>query len=302
MHSFIIFFVAAHDVYYYCFGPCEAFRMKYTSHIPQKKADVIVSLNKKDHEPRTQKSMEKWADAEAFQYRLLHKWEDSRPYCTYAMLHQTTVPASKAKLDMFTYPSGERAWKFTSMTNLILIEKPYPQLYNSLALKFNEAIRLYSSVVPATLLSDIRKNVTAQIAQMEMEKMSETMRDVLSSSYKLLGKLSDMEATYPKNVKKEIQQNAFCYEHLKVALSELGFLPKATIDHCDICVFGKSLMDLHFYKDCGTTVKSAIIKQLKYSDDLVGYNNEGVVGGVAEFKNVETDVCRYGKGQFSIGI
>lgn len=78
--------------------------------------------------------------------------------------------------------------------------------------------------------------------------MPEMMEDVLGSCYKLLDKLSDMESTYRKDVNKETQQNDFCYEHLKVTLKELGFLPKPAIKHCDICTFGKSMMDLYFYK------------------------------------------------------
>ena len=45
-------------------------------------------------------------------------------------------------------------------------------------------------------------------------------------------------------------------------------------------------MYLYFYKDCGATVNSAVIKKLEEDDygDLTEYRNKGVVGGVAKFK------------------
>ena len=38
-------------------------------------------------------------------------------------------------------------------------EMPDLQIYNSLAIRFDKAIHLYSSVVPAALLSDITKDI-----------------------------------------------------------------------------------------------------------------------------------------------
>ena len=70
-----------------------------------------------------------------------------------------------------------------------------------------------------------------------------------------------------------------------MALQELGFIPKPTIEQCDICVHGKSLMDMYFYKDGGAVVKSAIIRKFEdLEDNDSDGDNSGVVGGVAEFK------------------
>ena len=94
---------------------------------------------------------------------------------------------------------------------------------------------------------------------------------------KLLARLSEMQRTYQKDVTKETQRNGFCYGHLQSALDEQS----------DSCLFGKSLMDLHFYQEHGSTVSSALVKKLWHSgddDDSLEWN-ESVVGGVAEFKH-----------------
>lgn len=69
-----------------------------------------------------------------------------------------------------------------------------------------------------------------------------------------------------------------------MARIKLGFLPKPNTDHCDIYILEINDWPI-FYKNCGAIVKSAVFKQLKdHCDNLIGYNNEGVVSGVAELK------------------
>ena len=65
-------FIAEHNVYYYTFGPSEAFRRLCSLH---KNGDVstIVSFKKKA-------SFSKWTRCDSFEYKLVHKWEDERPY------------------------------------------------------------------------------------------------------------------------------------------------------------------------------------------------------------------------------
>ena len=41
-------------------------------------------------------------------------------------------------------------------------------------------------------------------------------------NYNLLRKLIEIKSNYEKDVKKEPSRNDFCYQHLKMALQELG--------------------------------------------------------------------------------
>lgn len=88
------------------------------------------------------------------------------------------------------------------------------------------------------------------------------------------------------DINKETQRNEICYNHTKAALNGLDFISKQTIEQSDFCLYGKSTIDMYFYKDCGATVNSAVIKKLEnYEDeDKVGYKC-GVVDGFAEFKS-----------------
>ena len=226
----------------------------------------------------------------------MHKWEDEKPYCIYVLLHPTTEPASKAKLDLFTNSSCERLWRFSSTDSLIPINNPIPQQYNLLATKFKEAIDLYSSIVPSAVLGEVREHLNAQANQLEVQiqaaekgelEVVAFLNHIHIENLKLVARLSEMQCTYQKDVTKETQRNGFCYGHLQSALDELGFIAKPTIEQSDICLFGKSLMDLYFYQEHGSTVSSALVKKLRHSgddDDSLEWN-ESVVGGVAEFKH-----------------
>ena len=172
--------------------------------------------------------------------------------------------------------------------------------------------------MPSVLVTDLKSDVNLQLSQLKLEQDSDkAIQDTIGFCYNMLSKLNDIALIYQKHINKEVQQNDICYQHIKETLDRLGFISKTSIEHCDICKFGKSLMDLYFYKDCGATVNSAIIKKLEEDDcdDLTEYNNEGVaggegvVGGVAEFKvdnifkdtcTLCTDICRYGESWFSI--
>ena len=103
--------------------------MKTTSHVSQRNPNTVVSLNKKDHGVKIQRSLGRWSNAKSFQYQLQHKREDHSPHCIYAMVHHTTDPASKVTLEMFTHHSGDRAWKLTLTKNLIPTVTPFPVTY-----------------------------------------------------------------------------------------------------------------------------------------------------------------------------
>ena len=249
--------------------------MKTTSHVYQRNPNTVVSLNKKDHGVKIQQSLGRWSNAKNFQYQLQHKREDHSPHCIYAMVHHTTDPASKVTLEMFTHHSGERAWKLTSTKNLIPTASPFPVTYEAIAKKFDEAIYLYSSVVPSVLVTDLKRDVNSQLSQLKLKQDSDkAIQDTIDFCYNMLGKLNEIDFIYQKNINKEVQRNDICYQHIKESLDRLGFISKTSIDHCDICKFGKSLMDLYFYKDCGATVNSAIIKKLEEDDygDFTEYN------------------------------
>ena len=75
-------------------------------------------------------------------------------------------------------------------------------------------------------------------------------RDILS----VIDKLMEVGNFYKKDVNREMQRNDFLYIHLKELLKELGFIVKANIKQCSICRYGKSMLDMYFYKDSGKSV------------------------------------------------
>ena len=132
------------------------------------------------------------------------------------------------------------------------MEKVYLIFTKALAAKFFEAMNLYSSVVPSTLLNDIMKDIKIQTSVIESMLGAgevELLKSVYAENLKLLERMADMECTYRKQVNKEIQRNDFCFQRMKGPMSDLGFIPKSTIKQCNICLYGKSLIYLYFYKD-----------------------------------------------------
>lgn len=197
------------------------------------------------------------------------------------MLHQSTEAASKAKFELF-----ENNVRYVQNTPLVPMAIPVPPLYRHLQTKFLEALA-YSSVLPAGLLGDIVRDFEVQKATFDVNysnfainqdttKFLKHVHTYNEQSGKTLSRLVELHHSYQKQVSKEIQRNDFCYTHLKPALDELNFITKPTIDHCDACLFGKSIMDLYFYKQSHEVISSGIVKK--------------VVGGVAEFKSDSGDM------------
>ena len=146
-----------------------------------------------------------WTRRGTFEYKLVHKIEDEHPYCIYVLVHQVTEPASKVKLDLFVDASGEGVWKFTSIESILPINDPIPQQYNNLAVKFHEAINLYSSIVPAALVSQVRKDLNAQVSQLESKlqaiedgevEVVEFLKNYYEDSLKLLVRISQIQCDY----------------------------------------------------------------------------------------------------------
>ena len=286
-----IFFAIEHDVYYYSFGSNQAFRRQHTYH---KKASTNVSFRKKELDRPMQAAFGVWTRSETFEYELVHKMEDQHPHCTYVLLHRVTEPASKAKLNLFVDASGERLWKYTSIESLLPINKPIPQQYKILSEKFHEAINLYSTIVPAALVSKVTEDLNIQFNQLESKLLAiengeveavTSLNNFHKDGLKLMVRLAQIQREYQKDVNKETQRNDFCYSHLKPVLNQLGFTTKQTLEQSDVCIFGKSVMDFCFYQQNSGIVRSAVISQ---PDD-----NESVVGGVAEFKCDDVDLTAH---------
>lgn len=284
-------FVAAHDVYYYLFGQYQTFRIIHSTYL--KKKSNIILLNKREHGSNSAvQSSLKMLNRDDFKYQLTHKWSAHLPYCIYAMVHENTEAASKAKIDQFKWPSGENSWEHVLTTKILKnVKTPWPTRYDPLAVKFQEAIKLYSLVVPKALLIDIEKVLEAQIPLIDKIDVAKGANEVKSiqltlmqENQKLQRKLVDINEKYSKEVKKENQRNEFCYDHLQDILRQFGYVSKPSIDHCNIRTYGKSLLDLYFYKQGGAVVSSAVIKKFDNDLDVDHSNNAGVVGGVAEFK------------------
>ena len=258
-------------------------------------AGTIVSFDKKELDRPVQESFSIWTTNETFQYKLVHKYESYRPQCVYVMAHSTTKPASKFRSDRFSKALEENICKFISNEALIPLSDVPPE-YNKLAIAFKECLEIYSSVVPVSLLKEVRKELRVETRQFESKRAHlsaqtdhEGLLAMLDSyhqrSLKLLEELANIECDYQIIIDKELQKNEICYKRTKAALTELDVISKESIEHSEFSVYGKSLLDLYFYiGDSGGTVKSAVIRKLEDHDDGVQGKDYGVVCGLAEFK------------------
>ena len=236
-------------------------------------------------------SFESWTSSKTFQFRLTYKSEDYEPHCTYIMQHDTTEAASKVKLDNFTDVSGENLWKPTSNVSLVKLVNDSPE-YKDLSIAFYNVLHLYSSLVPVALVREVRADLQLATTQLEavetLGKLETTQAlSILNRVNKATQKLADIECKHQVDIDKEVQRNNICYNHTKAALNGLDFIAKQSIEHSDFCLYGKSTIDMYFYKDCGATVSSAVIKKLENckDEDKDEDCEFGIVGGLAEFKS-----------------
>ena len=204
------------------------------------------------------------------------------------MLHEETEPAFKIKSDNFTDDSGEGLWKFVSNETLVSISNS--EEFTDLSTAFRDVLNLYSSVVPSVLLSDVRTELKMAISELEsatQHKNFEAVQvlSILNSFHKVTEKLADIECRYKVDMNKELKRNDICFSQTKAALNGLDFISKNSIEQTDFCVYRKSMIDMYFYKECGATVSSAVIKRLeKDNDDDTGGDEYGEVDGLAKFK------------------
>ena len=127
----------------------------------------------------------------------------------------------------------------------------------------------------------------------EKGQSKECIKMVEKGILNVIEKLTDIEDGYKKQVSREIQRNDFSYEYMKESLNNLGFVVKTTMEQCSICQYGKSVVDMYFYKDDGEMIQCAVVE----GQDVENEQHVGIVGGVTEFKideNLKTCFCRYG--------
>ena len=289
------FSLSGHDVYYYSFGACEAFRRKDT----HMQGTAVITFDKKDLDPQIQKSFAMWTTKRAFDYKLVHGWRDHQPWCIYVMVHSTTEPASKVKLD--TFQGGIRQ-PFENVSNdtIVSVVDTVPLQCKEVVNKFEDAINLFSHVVPSDCLTQIRSDLKYQATHFDSAKQKlqggdvekreviEAFDTLRAENLQLFEKVFDMEDKYKVDVTKETQRNDFCYQLLNDPLSKLNYVCKPSIENTDVCLFGKSLMDLYFYKDGGSTINAAVLKRyetdIETDIDVMQSAGDGVVAGLAEFK------------------
>ena len=95
------------------------------------------------------------------------------------------------------------------------INDPIPQQYNSLATKFDEAINLYFSMVPAALVGQVRADLSVQVNQFESKlhaiengevEVVASLKNFHKDSLKLLVRLAQIQCDYQKDVNKETKR------------------------------------------------------------------------------------------------
>ena len=204
----------------------------------------------------------------------------------YALLHKSTEPASKVTIDAFTDSLGENARQFVPPYSFIPKEVSNHILYKNVETKFHEALFLYSAVVPWGLIDNINTDLRIQYkhcSEMVGEGQSKERVEMVGQGIlDVIEKLTYIEKHYKKQVDREIQRNDFSYEHMKESLHDLGFVVKGSMEQCSICLYGKSLVDMYFYKD-NAGIRCAV---LQTQDEAVENNEEhvSIIGGVTEFK------------------
>ena len=154
-----------------------------------------------------------------------------------------------------------------------------------------DAINLFSHVVPSDCLTQIRSDLKYQATRFDSAKQKmqggdvekpeviETFDTLRAENLRLFEKVFDMEDKYKVDVTKETQRNDFCYQLLNHPLSKLNYICKPSIENTDICLFGKSLMDLYFYKDGGSTINAAVLQRYETDIDVMqsaSFNGNGV--------------------------
>lgn len=234
---------------------------------------VIYDKNSDEIDGNVKRSAKNAVNLGNFEYRLLHKWSQTQQRCIYALVYKKTEAASKANVDAFKNWEGENAWELVPSYSFIPQFREVPASYLRIAKKFEEALSLYATVVPSKLLTNVVQDLCLQRQKLQ-ENRPENRETVDKGILSVINKLLEIENSYKKEVKQEVQRNDFSYTHLKEPLKELGFIAKDTIEHCSICQYGKSFLDMYFYKDGGGLVSCGMIQS----------QEQQIVSGVTEFK------------------
>ena len=141
------------------------FRRKSPSHDNEKGVEHQVSSE--NIEPKIRMSFVDWTKKKEFEYRLLHKYEDHAPHCSYVLVHKNTEAASKASVDIFTSPTGERSWMLVPNSKLLRFDDVLPVTYHCSATKVAEVMRCFKSVIPSHPIEELMQISSTHIDEQD---------------------------------------------------------------------------------------------------------------------------------------
>ena len=109
------------------------------------------------------KSFAIFTNKESFNYTLVHSWSERHPWCIYVIYHEDMEPASKAKMKVF-----KGAVKHAVNDTLVYFRTCIPVQYQELAERFDQALSMYSSVVPTETLDKMVNEVSEHERQLAL--------------------------------------------------------------------------------------------------------------------------------------
>ena len=285
-----VFFID-HPVYTYYFGPSDTFRTEAIRHDETNRGAAFFIPKEKLSDPVRQ-SLERvgkhiWSSDGEVAFRCVHAWSGDRKRCIYVMQYNMTIPASSV------------TWKnwmewgcnisYVQIEDIFpSIRDPFPPLYNSLAHLFKYSVEKYKKVLPSDIVNPVFTCFEAHLQQADEMLAATNYKDAhhyvkrcKTETSELVKQLRIEKERYEVPCKKEVQRSLICYELMKQPLDDLGYIVKDTTDSNTVCLFGKSNMDMLFYKNKVSTINAALIKGV---DNDEGEGGCGVIGGVTEFK------------------
>ena len=258
-------------------------------------------------------SFKTWTKDDEFEYKLVHKYEEHSPHCSYILVHKITMAASKGKLDLFVTPVGEKSWSMVPNSILLTFHDHLPSKFNRLAGKVAEATKTYKTVVPVDPIKEFVQLSSTQVDEQDakveelMGRVNEgevettallvTIASIQQQRRSVLDRLAVLLSSYNMRISKEVQQNEHYHTLVKDELRSLGFVVKSHIEQSDFCLFGKSLPDLYYFYKESTGSKAKVGLLMKLADQIPteqdSADGHGVVGAIAQFKSSHSDSPRF---------
>ena len=129
-------------------------------------------------------------------------------------------------------------------------------MYDKLAIAVKECLEIYSSVVPVSLLKEVRKELRVEIrqfesnrghlsAQMDPEGLLAMLDSYHQCSLKLLEELPNIEYDYQITIDKELQKNEICDKRTKLLLLNLMLSQKKRLNIVNFLFVLTRLVLLH---------------------------------------------------------